>query len=149
MVRIVSLLPSATEILYELGAIEQVFAVTHECNYPIQAKNKPRVIRSSVDSDNMTSLEIEKKIVELMHSGNDIFILDEKILRKANPDLIIAQGICEICSPFTKEINKALAILEKKPDVLILNPKNLDDILENVTTVGKTIGKLQEAQDLA
>ncbi len=149
MVRIVSLLPSATEILYELGAMEQVLAVTHECNYPIQAKNKPRVIRSSVDSDNMTSLGIEKKIVELMHSGNDIFILNEKILRKANPDLIIAQGICEICSPFTKEINKALSILEKKPDVLILNPKNLDDILENITTVGKTIGKFQEAQDLA
>src|SRR5215831_8682179 len=116
--RIVSFLPSATEILYELGMGDQILAVTHECDYPVQAKNKPKVIRPSFAPEMMTSLEIDKKIVDLMQSRKDIYNLDERILRDANPDLIVAQGICEVCSPFTREINKAVELLEGKPKVL-------------------------------
>ena len=74
--RIVSFLPSATEILYELGVGDQIVGVTHECNYPEQAKTKPRVIHSSFDHTTMTSQEIDNKVVDLMHSGKDIYILD-------------------------------------------------------------------------
>src|SRR5439155_16327232 len=66
---------------------------------------------------------------------------------KANPDLIVAQGICEVCSPYTREINRAVEILDGKPQVLILDPKNLDDILENVIQVGNKVNKIREAQD--
>src|SRR6266849_10336676 len=146
--RIVSFLPSATEILYELGVGDQIVGVTHECNYPEQAKSKPRVIHSSFDPDTMTSQEIDNKVVDLMHSGKDIYILDDEILKKANPDLIVAQGICEVCSPYTKEINRAVDILEGKPQVLILDPRNLDDILQNIIEIGNKVDRTQQAQDL-
>jgi iron complex transport system substrate-binding protein len=145
--RIVSFLPSATEILYELGVGDQIVGVTHECNYPEQAKAKPRVIHSSFDPDTMTSQEIDNKVVDLMHSGKDIYILDEQILKKANPNLIISQGICEVCSPYTKEISRAVAILNNKPKVLILDPRNLDDILNNILEIAKKVGKEKEAQN--
>jgi iron complex transport system substrate-binding protein len=144
--RIVSFLPSATEILYELGVGDQVLAVTHECNYPQEAKAKPRVIHSVFDPEKMTSQEIDRKVVELMKSGNDIYVLDEQVLKSINPNLIVAQGICDVCSPFTKEINKAVTILGGKPDVLILDPRNLDDILDNIIKVGKKVGKHNKAQ---
>jgi iron complex transport system substrate-binding protein len=144
--RIVSFLPSATEILYELGVGDQVFAVTHECNYPSEAKAKPKVIHSVFDPEKMTSQEIDKKVVDLMKAGKDIYVLDEQVLKNANPNLIVAQGICEVCSPFTKEINKAVAILGVKPEVLILDPRNLGDILDNIIEVGNKVGKHSESQ---
>ena len=145
--KLVSFLPSATEILYELGVGDQVMAVTHECNYPVEAKTKPRVIHSSFDPQKMSSQEIDKKVVELVTSGKDIYILDEQVLKKANPDLIVAQGICEVCSPYTKEIDKAVTLLGGKPEVLVLDPKNLDDILENIITVGNKVGRQEKAKD--
>ena len=146
--RIVSFLPSATEILYELGVGDQIVGVTHECNYPEQAKSKPQVIHSSFDPGTMTSLEIDKEVVNLMHSGKDIYILDDEILKKAKPDLIVAQGLCEVCSPYTKEISRAVAILDNKPEVLILEPKNLEDILQNILDVANKVNKLKEGQNL-
>jgi len=146
--RIVSFLPSATEILYELGVGDKIVGVTHECNYPEQAKSKPRVIHSSFDPDTMTSQEIDNKVIDLMHSGKDIYILDDEILKKANPDLIVAQGLCEVCSPYTKEISRAVSILDNKPEVLILEPKNLDDILQNILDVANKVAKLKEGQSI-
>src|SRR5688572_21777007 len=109
--RIVSFLPSATEILYELGAGSQIVGVTHECNYPKEAKVKPRVINSAFDASTMSSQEIDNKIVELFSKGLDIYIVNDSILKESRPDIIIAQGICEVCSPFTKEIKRAISIL--------------------------------------
>lgn len=143
--RIVSFLPSATEILYELGAGDKVLAVTHECNFPPESKSKPRVIHSAFDPGKMSSREIDKKVEELMKSGQDIYVLDEHVLKAANPDLIIAQGICEVCSPHTREVEKALSVLESKPEVLILDPKNLDDIIRNILEVGEKVGRSKEA----
>ena len=109
--RIVSFLPSSTEILYEIGAGSQIVGVTHECKYPDDAKRKPRVINSSFDASKMNSKDIDQKIVELMQSGRDIYLIDDQKLREANPDLIIAQGVCDVCAPFTKEINRATSVL--------------------------------------
>ena len=76
--RIISFLPSATEILYEIGADSQIIGVTHECNYPEEAKSKPRVINSSFDASTMSSKEIDNKIVELFGNGKDIYIVNDK-----------------------------------------------------------------------
>ena len=147
--RIVSFLPSATETLYELGAGSQIVGVTHECKYPPQAEKKPRVIRSSFDPGRMTGKEIDKKIVELMHSGKDIYIVDENTLKRVSPDLIVAQGLCEVCSPFTKEINRAVSLLgDHRPDVLVLDPHDLDDILVSIMDVAEKIGKVREGRKL-
>ena len=146
--RIVSFLPSATETLYQLGAGGQVVGVTHECKFPVQARKKPRVIRPSFDPSWMTGRQIDAKIVELMRSGNDIYIVDDKVLKKANPDLIVAQGLCEVCSPFTKEISRAVSILGGQPDVLVLDPHDLDDILVSIMDVAEKVGRVREGSRL-
>ena len=147
-VRIVSFLPSATETLYQLGAGREIVGVTHECKYPPQARKKPCVIRPSFDPARMTGRQIDAKIVELMQSGNDIYIVDDKVLRKANPDLIVAQGLCEVCSPFTKEIGRAVSILGRQPDVLVLDPHDLDDILVSIMDVAEKVGRVREGSRL-
>ena len=146
--RIASFLPSATEILYDLGAGDQVVAVTHECSFPSDAKSKPRVIHSSFDPNKMKSSEIDQKIVSLIRGGGDIYVVDDQVLKKAKPDIILAQGLCEVCSPFTKEVDRAVSILDKKPEVVMLDPHNLDDILSNILQVGRTIGRLEKAKKL-
>lgn len=146
--RIVSFLPSATEILYELGAGNQIVGVTHECNFPDDAKRKPCVIHSSFDYSQMDSKEIDSKVIQLLQSGEDIYTIDEQVLKKANPDLIITQGLCEVCSPFTKEVSRAVSILNDKPDVVILDPHNLDDILTNIMDVATKINKTKQAKNV-
>ena len=146
--RIVSFLPSATETLYELGAGSQIVGVTHECNFPSQAKKKPRVIHPSFNPGRLTGREVDNKIVELMRSGKDIYIVDEKTLKRVGPDLIVAQGLCEVCSPFTKEVNRAVNILSSRPDVLVLDPHDLDDILVSIMDVAEKIGKVNEGRKL-
>jgi iron complex transport system substrate-binding protein len=146
--RIVSFLPSATEILYEIGADSQIIGVTHECNYPQDAKSKPKVINSSFDASTMTSKEIDNKIVELFSNGKDIYIINEEILKELKPDIIVAQGICEVCSPFTKEINRAISVLEYNPEVIVLNPRNISEILHNITEIATNIGKINEGKNL-
>src|SRR5437867_11299571 len=146
--RIISFLPSATEILYELGVGDQVLAVTHECNYPVEASSKPRVIHSSFNPEKMSSHQIDNKVVELIHTQKDIYVLDETVLKNANPDLIIAQGICEVCSPYTREINRAVDILDNKPQVLILDPRNLDDILQNIIEIGNKVNRIKQAHGI-
>jgi iron complex transport system substrate-binding protein len=146
--RIVSFLPSATETLYELGAAREIVGVTHECKYPPAAKRKPQVIRPSFDPSSMTGKEIDSRIVELVRSGGDIYLVDDKALRKAKPDLIVAQGLCEVCSPFTKEIGRAVRILGGTPDVLVLDPHDLDDILVSIMDVAEKVGRVKEGRKL-
>ena len=147
--RIVSFLPSSTEILYEIGAGDQITGVTHECNYPDIATNKPRVIKSSFDATKMTSKEIDDKIGSLMKSGEDIYIIDDQKLKESKPDLIIAQGVCEVCAPFTKEIERSKSILGYKPDLLVLDPHDLDDILVSIIQIADRIGRLEAGHRLA
>jgi len=142
--RIVSFLPSATELLYELGVKDRIFGVTHECLYPEDAKSKPRVITSVLNPDILNSKEIDDKIIELMRTGQDIFMLDEKNLVKAMPDLIVSQEICEVCSAYTNQVNKALSILDKKPEVHALNPSDLQGILSSIDELAKKVGKEEQ-----
>jgi iron complex transport system substrate-binding protein len=146
--RIASFLPSATETLYELGAGSQIVGVTHECKFPPQAKRKPRIIRPSFDPERMTGREVNNKIGELIHSGKEIYIVDERTLKKVRPDLIVAQGICEVCSPFTREINRAVSVLRNRPEVLVLDPHDFDDILVNIMDVAQEIDKVNEGRKL-
>ncbi len=146
--RIVSFLPSATETLYELGAAKEVVGVTHACDYPPAARRKPQVIRPSFDPTAMTGAAIDKKIVELVRTGDDIYIVDDMALKKAKPDLIVAQGLCEVCSPFTKEIGRAVSILGGAPNVLVLDPHDLDDVLVSIMDVAEKVGRVKEGRKL-
>jgi len=145
-VRIVSFLPSATELIFELGAGDDLVGVTHECVYPEQAKSKPRVISSVFDPNTMTSRQIDEKITELARTGQPIFLVHEDNIKNAKPDLIIGQGTCAVCSAYTNEVNRALEILEKRPQVEVIDPHNIDDILSSIITIAKKIGREEQGR---
>ena len=146
--RIVTFLPSATELIYNLGADERLFGVTHECNYPLDAKTKPRVISSVFDPALMSSKQIDDKICQLMTDGKEIYNLNKENLLNAKPDLIISQNICEVCSAHTEHVNMAVNILEKKPKVYTMDPHNIDEILISIKDISKMIGKEKEGNEL-
>jgi len=146
--RIVTFLPSATELIYNLGADERLFGVTHECNYPLDAKTKPRVISSVFDPALMSSKQIDDKICQLMTDGKEIYNLNKENLLNAKPDLIISQNICEVCSAHTEHVNMAMNMLEKKPEVYTMDPHNVDEILMSIKDISKMIGKEKEGNEL-
>lgn len=146
--RIVSFLPSATELIYELGSEELLYGVTHECKYPKEAQTIPQVIDSVIDSEKLSSNEINTQTCQLLNEGKEIFVLDEKILKEANPDLIITQKTCEVCAAFTSQVDKATQILPKKPTIYSMDPHNLEEILTSVNEIGDILGKTKKSKEV-
>ena len=146
--RIVSFLPSATELLYELEVESNLYGVTHECKYPKDALTKLQVINTTINSNKLTSKEIDNLTCQLVNEEKDIFVLDEKNLKIANPDLIISQETCEVCAAYTNQVKKALEILEKKPKVYSMNPHNIQEILNSVKELGKILKKETKAKEI-
>ena len=146
--RIVSFLPSATELLYEFGVEDKLFGVTHECKYPDSAKLKPQVISSVINSDELTSNEINTMTCTLLRDGKDIFQLNEKNLKDANPDLIISQETCEVCAAYTTQVKNALEILPKKPELYSMDPHNLNEIIQSVIKLGNILQQDQKALEI-
>ena len=146
--RIVSFLPSATELLYELGVQDDLHGVTHECKYPQDAVLKPKVINSVINSDELSSKEIDTATCQLLKDGKDIFVLHENNLKDANPDLIISQETCEVCAAYSRQVDQAIDILAKKPIVYSMNPHNMDEIIISVTELGKKLGKKSRACEI-
>jgi len=146
--RIVSFLPSATELLYEFGVQDNLYGVTHECKYPQDATSKLKVIDSVINSDKLTSKEIDTMTCQLLNDKKDIFILNEKNLIESNPDLIISQETCEVCAAYTNQVNKALQILQKKPKLYSMDPHNLNEIINSVTELGKILGNEMKAKEI-
>ena len=146
--RIVSFLPSATELLYEFGVQDNLYGVTHECKYPIDATLKPRVINSVINSDKLTSKEIDTMTCQLLKDGKDIFVLNENNLKKANPDLIISQETCEVCAAYTNQVNKAVKILEKKPILYSMDPHNMKEIIKSVLKLGEILECKEKAKEI-
>lgn len=146
--RIVSFLPSATELLYEFGVQDNLYGVTHECKYPQDATTKLQVINSVINSDELTSKEIDTMTCQLLNDGKDIFILHEDNLKHANPDLIISQETCEVCAAYTNQVNKAVRILQKKPTLFSMDPHSMDEIINSVIELGEILGKEQKAKEI-
>ena len=146
--RIISFLPSATELIYELGAQEKLFGVTHECNYPSDASKKPRVIESIFDPENMSSQEIDDKICNLSEKGEDIYKLVSDNVYNAKPNLIISQEICEVCSAYTTQVKNAMDILDEKPEIYSMNPHDVEGILQCVRDISKKIDEIEKGREL-
>ena len=146
--RIVSFLPSATEMLYEFGVQDDLYGVTHECKFPQDAMLKPQVISSIINSDELSSKEIDAVTCQLLKDGKDIFVLHEDNLIDANPDLIISQETCEVCAAHTSQVNKAVQVLQKKPILYSMNPHNMSEIIISVTELGKKLGKESRASEI-
>jgi len=146
--RIISFLPSATELIYELGAQERLFGVTHECDYPSDASNKPRVIESIFEPDKMSSQEIDDKICELSERGEEIYKLITENVSNAKPDLIISQEICEVCSAYTNQVKNAIDILEEKPEIYSMSPHNIQEILRCVSDIAEKIEEEERGEEI-
>lgn len=143
--RICSLLPSATEIAFALGLGDFVVGVTHECDYPPEAKSKQIVVNSVIDPHRSSS-EIDKTITELLRSRKGIYTIDLPRFKEANPDLILTQELCDVCAIDYNEVVAASQSLALKPEIISLAPTLLPDVLRDIELVGKATGKGREAE---
>lgn len=146
--RIASLLPSATEILYALGLGDSVVGITHECDFPPQAAEKPALIRPRVDPA-AAPAELDRQVRELMSRGESIYAVDDALLRSLAPDLIITQDLCHVCAASPDDLGTALARIESPPDVLSLHPQTLAGVWDDIREIGRATGRLAEADRLA
>jgi iron complex transport system substrate-binding protein len=145
--RIVSFLPSATEMVCALGLEDQLVGVTHECDYPPSVKRKPVVVRSAVPVETMTEAEIDRAAGERIQAGLSVYQVDEVLLRQLAPDLILVQDLCDVCAPSGNEVSRAVQVLAEKPEIVHLSPKSIRGILQNLREVGQAAGCLAAAEN--
>jgi iron complex transport system substrate-binding protein len=138
--RVVSLLPSATEILFALGFDNEIVGVSHECDYPPRAKTKTIVIRSRIPH-HASPLEIDTLVREYVSRGESLYAVDADILENLRPDLIITQDLCHVCAASPDDLAAALARFSKPPEVLCLNPQDLGDVWRDILWVAEETGR--------
>ena len=146
--RIVSLLPSSTEIVCALGLEDALVGITHECDYPQTVKGKPSLTASRISHETMTSSEIDHAVRSQLDGHGSIYNLDEERLRALRPDLIITQELCEVCAVSYKTVQKAARMFETDVRVVSLEPNSIADIFSNIKTVGELTGRDREAEAL-
>jgi iron complex transport system substrate-binding protein len=135
-VRIVSLLPSATEILFAVGAGNDVLGVTFECDFPEEARHRT-VVSNTALPEGLTPSEIDAVVRARIAAGEDLYTLDEGALRTLDPDLVVTQDLCAVCAVDITEVDAALAHLGCRAEVLTLDPMTLDEVLASVEQVGR------------
>ena len=146
--RVVSLLPSATELVCELGAAEALRGVTHACRLPPGLPPVPRVISPEIDFSGMDGAEIDGAVRAARSGGRGLFGLDEGALRGADPDLIICQSTCEACAPHAAQARRAAEALGGSPEVLSIDPRGIGGILDSVEAVASLLGRDEEGRRL-
>ena len=146
--RIVSLLPSATEIVCALGLEENLVGVTHECDFPASVDGKPVVTASRISHQTMSSEEIDHAVRSQLDGHGSIYELDERLLAELKPDLVITQELCEVCAVSYKTVLEAARLLEADARVVSLEPNTIEDIFANIRTVGGLTGRDAEADAL-
>jgi len=134
--RICSLLPGATEIVFALGLGDDLVGVTHECDYPADAKQKPLLVHSAIDTQRMSAGEIDRKVGELLQAGKGLYSIDDQAFSAAAPDIILTQALCEVCALDYNEVVKAAERLPQRPKIISLNPHNLSELLDDILRVG-------------
>ncbi|MFN2450809.1 MAG: cobalamin-binding protein [Candidatus Dormibacteria bacterium] len=142
-----SLLPSATEILFTIGAGPEVVAVTHECDHPAAARSLPAVTASAIDHQGAACAAIDRHIRAAVHTGSSIYRLDEQRLAQLHPDLIVTQELCEVCAVAYREVEQAVRRLPSPVPVLSLEPESLDDVLASMMAVGRATGREPQAAE--
>jgi len=146
--RIVSLLPSTTEIVCALGLADALVGITHECDYPASVLDKPRLTASRISQETMTSAEIDHAVRSQLDGHGSIYDLDEVRLRDLNPDLILTQELCDVCAVSYKTVKRAARLFDAEARVVSLEPNTIGDILENILMVGELTGRESAAEKL-
>ncbi len=146
--RIVSLLPAATEICFTLGLGEALVGVSPECDHPADARSKPIVSRSLLDYEGKASGETSRLVGERLASGGGLYQVDAAALRTANPDLILTQGLCDVCAPTLGDVEEVARRLPRSPEIVSLDPHSLEDVLEDIANVGRACEVEDRARDV-
>ena len=145
--RIVSLLPSTTEILFAIGAGDDVVGVTFECDYPVEARNR-RIVSTSAMPEGLRPAEIDAFVVEAMQRGDDLYHLDEGAFSDLNADLVVTQDLCAVCAVDVSVVDEALAHLGCTAEVLTIDPHTLDEVFASIEQLGAATGHEPGARDL-
>ncbi|HEX5274120.1 MAG TPA: cobalamin-binding protein [Candidatus Rubrimentiphilum sp.] len=146
-VRIVSLLPSATETLFAIGAGPEVVGVTHECDYPPEALSLPRLTASSLPSSE-SSGAVDRHVRRALHAGSSLYTLDAGLLERLQPDLIVTQELCEVCAVSYGIVDRAARRLTSDPRIVSLEPSSLEDVFSNIQTLGNLTHRESAAREL-
>ena len=146
--RIVSFLPSATEIVYALGLGSELVGVSHGCDFPSDAKAKPKMIEPAFDTRKLESERIEQLVIDYTKRGERLYKIKLGEFRKANPDLVITQELCDVCAIGAEDVLAAVNQLGKPVKVVSLNPHSLSDIESDIRSVAKAAGRPEEAEQL-
>jgi iron complex transport system substrate-binding protein len=146
--KIVSFLPAATEMAYALGLGAELRAVSHECDYPADAKTKPVVVHLAVDLTGLSPREIDERVSRQLHEKGTLYEVDEAMLASVHPDLLMTQNLCQVCAPSGTEVTRALAGLDPPPEVLWMTPRSLEEIQGNIRDLGAHAGRASEASRL-
>ena len=146
--KICSLLPSGTEILFALGLGDQVIGVTDLCDYPPEVREKRIVCRSKIDVSVMSSSQVEEMMHQILASGASPYELDQVWLEQHAPDVVLTQDLCYFCEIDASTVNQALEGIPNPPEVLVLQPKTLEEIFDSIRQVGETCGAPESATDL-
>ena len=144
--KIVTTLPSATEIVCLLGLEDKLVGITHECDYPSSVQKKKVVMRSTFDAQKMTSKQIDESVLDHVSRGLSIYEVNEQLLRDLNPDLIITQELCEVCATPLQVVARAIGKLDPQPGILSLSPHNLEDVLQNIIEVAQATGEIKKGR---
>ncbi|MBO3682735.1 cobalamin-binding protein [Streptomyces sp. NEAU-YJ-81] len=145
--RIVSLLPAATDIVAELGLAEHLVGRTHECDWPPQeVASVPVVTGTDLDQNTLTSREISDAVGGSTHSGSSLYTLDTEALAALSPDVVLTQDLCEVCAVSYEKVSRAVRLLDADTRVLSLEPRTLDDVLDCLVTVGELLGVRERAE---
>ncbi|HET9137618.1 MAG TPA: cobalamin-binding protein [Candidatus Kapabacteria bacterium] len=146
--RIVSLLPSATEICFGLGLDEELVGVTHECDFPAAANTKPKITRSKAN-EHLTSKEIDTLVRSQLEETGSIYELDLKALEDLKPDIILTQRLCTVCAVSFDYVAAEAAKLSTTPAVINLEPRTLDEVFESIIEVGRLAQIESKAKEYA
>ena len=145
--RVASLLPSATELLAFVGALDTLVGVSHECDYPAGVEKLPKLTRPPIYSHSMTSAEIDAAIGRHLSETGSLYALDAHLLEDLKPDLVLTQGLCDVCAVSLSVVQDAVSSLSLTPRVLSMNPTTLDDVLACAVDVGEAVGRGTAARE--
>lgn len=148
MPRIVSFLPAATEIAYAIGAGNDLVGRSHECDYPPDVLKLPIVSRPALPVGDMSQGEIDSAVTAQLASGESLYQVDEVLLGKLEPDVVLTQDLCQVCAPSGTELTRALRELPSKPEVLWLTPRTIAEIEQNILEIGRATGRSLEAESV-
>ena len=143
--KICSLLPSGTEILYSLGLGDQIVAVTHECDFPPETASKPKITEDLISHTRMSSREIDHAVAANVGRHGSIYRLKEDLLEALKPDLIVTQELCEVCAVSYKDVQQAARVLDGQTRIVSLEPNSIGDMLDTILLIGELTGRREAA----